>query len=225
MSINDINANSLLQELGVSKVQEKKDRNKLGQAEFMDLMVAQLRNQDPFKPLENGDFIAQMAQFSAVTGLEELQGSFDTLATSLQSNQALQASTLVGRSVLVPSSEAVLNPGGNVRGILDLPQGTPNLSVSVLDSNGELVKRIQLGSHGGGDAPFLWDGTNETGEPMPAGVYKFVAEAQGTDSRVAVDTFINASVDSVTIGNGGQKLILNLKDMGQVDFSQVREIS
>lgn len=225
MSVNDINSDSLIKELGLGQSAEvKKDRNKLGQAEFLDLMVAQLKNQDPFKPLENGDFIAQMAQFSAVTGLDKLQNSFDTLANSLQSNQALQASTLVGRSVLVPSSQAVLSPQGNVKGILELPQSTPNVSIAILDQSGALVKNIELGGHAAGEVPFVWDGTNNSGAKMPPGSYQVVAEGQGTDSRFSVGTLVTALVESVNIGNGGQKLTLNLQDMGQVDFSQVREI-
>lgn len=225
MSVNDINLNAAIQSLDLGKnAESSKDRNKLGQAEFLDLMVAQLKNQDPFKPMENGDFIAQMAQFSAVTGLDKLQNSFETLANSLQSNQALQASTLVGRSVLVPSSQAVLNEKGMVRGILDLQQSTPNLSVSIMDGNGELVKRMELGGHGSGEVPFVWDGTNNAGEKMPYGNYQLLAEAQGSGSTFGVDTLVNASVESVTLANDSRQLTLNLKDMGQVSFSQVREI-
>lgn len=225
MSVNDINSNATIQDLGLGAgTPSSKERNKLGQADFLQLMVTQLKNQDPFKPMENGDFIAQMAQFSAVSGLDKLQKSFDTLANSLQSNQALQASTLVGRSVLVPSSQAVLSTEDNVKGVVDLQQSTPNLSLSIMDGNGELVKTIQLGGHSSGEVPFVWDGTNNAGDRMPAGNYRIVAEAQGSDSRFNVGTFVNAAVESVTIGNGGQQLMLNLKDMGSVNFSQVREI-
>jgi flagellar basal-body rod modification protein FlgD len=225
MSVNNVDPNSVIQDLGLGqKAESSKSRNTLGQTEFLDLMVAQLKNQDPFKPMENGDFIAQMAQFSSVSGLNKLQSSFDTLANSLQSNQALQASTLVGRAVLVPSDQAVLNQNGSVKGILDLQQSTPNITLSVLDSNGELVKTVQLGTHPAGEVPFVWDGTNNNGEKMPSGKYKLVADAQGPDSRFSVDTLITAPVESVTIGNGGQQLTLNLQDLGQVSFSQVREI-
>ena len=93
-----------------------------------------------------------------------------------------------------------------------------------MDGNGELVKTIQLGGHSSGEVPFVWDGTNNAGDRMPAGNYRIVAEAQGSDSRFNVGTFVNAAVESVTIGNGGQQLMLNLKDMGSVNFSQVREI-
>jgi flagellar basal-body rod modification protein FlgD len=225
MSINDITSNPLVQELGLNRPESKKDSKKLGQEEFLELMVAQLKNQDPFKPLENGDFIAQMAQFSSVTGLEELNQSFNTLANSLQSNQALQASTLVGRSVLVPSNEAILAANGDVRGVLDVPQGTPAVSLTVQDANGELVKRMDLGSASAGEMPFIWDGTDGNGQPVPPGRYRLVAEAQGPESRISLDSYVNAAVDSVTIGNGGQQLVLNLRDLGSVDFSRVREIS
>ena len=226
MSVNDINSSAAIQELGLGRSTEtNKDRNKLGQAEFLELMVAQLKNQDPFKPLENGDFIAQMAQFSAVSGMDKLQSSFDTLAGSLQSNQALQASTLVGRSVLVPALQAPLSPQGNIRGVLDLQQSTPSLSVSILNANGELVKSMELGGHGAGEVPFVWDGTNNSGERMPYGTYQIVAEGQGPENRFRVGALVNATVESVTIGNGGRQLTLNLHDMGPVSFSQVREIS
>lgn len=224
MSINDIGSSSLINDLGLAKTPEKDNSKKLGQEEFLDLMVAQLRNQDPFKPLENGDFIAQMAQFSSVSGLEELQTSFNTLANSLQSNQALQASTLVGRSVLVPSTDAVLAQNGNVRGIMDLQQGSPNVRVTIQDGNGEFIKRIEMGSNASGEVPFVWDGTNQEGQRVPPGTYKIVAEAQGSDSRFNVNTLVDATVESVTIGNGGQQLVLNLQDMGSVNFSNVREI-
>ena len=225
MSVNDINSGSAIQDLGLGQqAKTAKDRSSLGQTEFLDLMVAQLKNQDPLEPMQNGDFIAQMAQFSSVNGLNKLQASFDTLANSLQSNQALQASTLVGRSVLVPSSDAVLNQSAGVKGVLDLQQSTPDVTLSIMDANGELVKTMSLGGHASGDVPFEWDGTNNVGEKVPYGKYRLVADAQGPDSRFSVGTLVNASVESVTIGNGGQQLTLNLQDLGQVSFSQVREI-
>ena len=76
----------------------------LGQEDFLHLMLTQLKNQDPFKPMESGEFLGQIAQFGTVQGLAGLQTSFDSLSSSLVSNQALQASTVVGRSALVQTS-------------------------------------------------------------------------------------------------------------------------
>lgn len=89
-------------------------RKELGQDEFFELIITQLQNQDSFKPMERGDFLGQIAQFSTVNGISDLQQSFATLATSLQPSQALQASTMVGREVVVPRDVVALKTDGNV---------------------------------------------------------------------------------------------------------------
>ncbi|MDH5324961.1 MAG: flagellar hook assembly protein FlgD [Gammaproteobacteria bacterium] len=223
MSVNDIKSSELYKELG-PQVKETKRNTELGQQEFLDLMVAQLRNQDPFKPLENGDFIAQMAQFSAVTGLTELKDSFNELATSLQSNQALQASTLVGRSVLVPASVAPLNENGEVNGVIDVAENTMNVSITIQNSRGELIKRMELGPRQAGDAPFTWNGLDSENNRVPPDYYEIVAEVQGDNGQYRAGTLVNASVESVLMGGAGQGIVLNLKDMGSINFSDVREI-
>ncbi len=87
------------------------DANELGLNTFLKLMVTQLNNQDPFKPMENGDFLSQIAQFGSVTGLEQLNKSFESLSTNITSGQALQAGSLVGREVLAPVDSGYLMPG------------------------------------------------------------------------------------------------------------------
>ena len=95
---------SAFEDLGLKTDHVKKptEKKQLGQEDFMDLMLTQMNNQDPFKPMENGEFLTQMAQFSAVSGLKDIKESFQGLADTMQSNQALQAASMVGRKVLVP---------------------------------------------------------------------------------------------------------------------------
>jgi len=221
----DTSLSSVVKDLNLAKTEEaKKEKDKLGQQEFLELMVAQLRHQDPFAPMENGDFISQMAQFSSVTGLEELNNSFDQLATSLQSNQALQASTLVGRSVFVPSNSGFVSNDGNVQGILNLPAASNNVVVTIEDNVGQAVRKIELGSQSPGDIAFQWDGLDDNGTQVPLGAYRITGQAKQNDGIVSLDTYINAAVESVTLNQTGQGLTLNLKDLGSVPFSQVREI-
>ena len=100
--MNDIDTSKVFNQLGLTQTPEtKKANDELGQAEFLELMTSQLKFQDPLKPMENGDFLAQMAQFGTVSGINDLNANFNSMAASFQSNQALQASTLVGRKVLV----------------------------------------------------------------------------------------------------------------------------
>ncbi len=221
-------SSELLDQLGLSRpelgrAQEEK-RNHLGQSEFLKLMTVQLANQDPFSPMENGDFIGQMAQFSTVTGLESLTQSFGSLAQTLSQGQALQAASLVGREVLVPTEFGHLNEGGTIQGALELPNSATSARVEVVDSSGQLVRIIALDNTAAGLQPFQWDGLNEDGDEAPPGIYQFRATVQGGQGSTAVETFLNARVDSVAIDPDGG-LELSVQGLGPIQFSDVRRIS
>src|SRR5262245_53832534 len=103
-------------------------RSELGQEDFLRLMITQFKNQDPFKPMENGEFLAQLAQFSTVKGLDDLNNSFGNLSSSVVSNQALQASSLLGRTVLVDGNMGNLDAGGQLSGAVEL-QSSPSQAI------------------------------------------------------------------------------------------------
>jgi len=210
--------------LGLADTKESPQAANLGQEAFLELMLTQLKNQDPFKPMESGEFLSQIAQFSAVTGIQDLQSSFSTLSSALTSNQALQASSLVGRTVLVPRETAVLSEGGNISGTVDVPSSTPDLVLSIHDPSGQLVRRISLGQQTDGQIPFAWDGRNDAGNPVPAGIYQVRATALVGGEPVAVETLTNARVDSVTLGRSGEGLTLNLAGLGSLALSEIRQI-
>lgn len=225
MATIDNNLATTLQELGLgAKPEQKKKSDELGQKEFLDLMIAQLKTQDPFAPMENGDFIAQMAQFSSVTGLSDLQQSFDKLATSLQSNQALQASSLVGRTVMVPSAVGTLPTGGAMSGAVDLPASSGAVALTIQDTAGQVVRRLELGAQSAGEVYFNWDGMTDAATPAQPGRYYISADASLSGEVVALQTMVSTSVESVTLGQGGKGLTLNLTDGNAVDFASVREI-
>ena len=94
----------------LAAAQSKKSANNLGIDEFLTLMTTQLKNQDPMKPLDGTAFIAQLAQFGAVSGIQEMQGSIESLAASLRSTQTLNGATLVGREVLAPADSVASVP-------------------------------------------------------------------------------------------------------------------
>ncbi len=217
-----INTNSI-DSLGLSAPQSQKNES-LGQDEFLKLMVAQLRHQDPFEPMQNGEFLTQMAQFGTVSGIEEMQTSISQLADSLYSNQALQASSLVGRTVLAPAETGVLPQDGSLQGTLRLPAGTNAAALNIYDLSGNLVQRVDLGSIPAGDLSFEWDGTAEDGTKMPAGKYRVEAEAAFNGQTVAVDTLIGSVVNSVSLGGSQGGLVLNLEDGSTLDFVNVHQI-
>jgi flagellar basal-body rod modification protein FlgD len=200
------------------------NRTKLGQSEFLKLMITEVQNQDPFNPTQNSDFIAQMAQFSSVTGLDDLNKSFNQLSSSLTSNQALQASTMVGRNVLVSSDQGLYTGTSAMTGLVNLPESSAGVKVNILDDTGQVIRSMDLGPQAAGDVPFAWDGLADDGTPLPAGSYTIAASAKGADGSTSLETFVNAAVESVTLNQQNQGVKLNLKDMGSVEFSKVREI-
>lgn len=222
--MNTINPTGLTLDGVIPKKPERTASDKLGQEQFLELMIAQLKNQDPMKPMQNGEFLGQMAQFGTVSGIQDLQKSFTELSTSLQSNQALMASSLVGRTVLAPAAGAQIGAGGGLRGVADLPGAASDVAVSITSASGQLVKRIDLGAQNQGEIGFVWDGTDDTGAAVPPGAYRVSVQALSAGQSYALNTLIESRVDSVTLG-GANGLILNLAGLGPVNLSSVRQIS
>ena len=224
--MSDIDTNNIYTQLGLNQPRETETRpnDQLGQAEFLELMTTQLRFQDPLKPMENGDFLGQMAQFGTVSGVSELNNTFSAMSASFQSNQALQASTLVGRSVMVPSFNSVLEAGEPLRGAVDLEQPANRVVITIQNESGQLVHRQELGLQQAGLLDFTWDGLDQDGNPYPSGTYQVAAEVHRGNQVSSGNIFTVADVESVTLGIGGQDLTLSLSGLGDIDMSQVRKI-
>ncbi|MEM6639218.1 MAG: flagellar hook assembly protein FlgD [Pseudomonadota bacterium] len=202
-----------------------RDNNELGSEDYLTLMVAQIQNQDPFSPMENGAFVAELAQFSTVSGIEELNQNFASLATSLSSDQTLQASGLIGRDVLMNNPTGYLEAGSTLGGAVDLAAAAGEVTVEVRDQAGALVRRISLGDRGAGLTRFEWDGRNADGEPMPAGQYTFSASGEINGQSQAATTLARARVNSVSLDAQGAGLTINFSGLDALPLSQVREIS
>lgn len=202
--------------------QDTTQNKELGKNEFLNLLVAQLNNQNPLEPQGNGEFIAQLAQFSTVEGVEKLNTSMESLLSGYQSSQALQASSLVGRKVIVPTDKAVVDTSESFKASLVLPVTSSNVYVNVYDSAGTVVNRVNLGEQAAGNVSFIWDGKDASGNLLPPGTYKFEAQATYDGETEGLYTLLPANVDSVTLG--GSELTLNLAGLGSVPLSQVQVI-
>jgi flagellar basal-body rod modification protein FlgD len=201
-----------------------KSNDEVGQDQFLKLMLAQMKNQDPMKPMQNGEFLTQIAQFSSAKGIADMAKSFTTLSNSLTSNQALQASSLIGRVVLSPANQGYLEQGQGMGGSVDLTSSAQNMNVTVYDQTGAVVKTIPMGNQQSGTVYFSWDGTDNNGNQMPPGLYQVEATAGIGDTTQSLQTNIASRVESVTMGKNGQGVTLNLAGMGSIDFNNVREI-
>lgn len=216
--------------------QAAKGSDELGQKAFLQLMITQLENQDPLSPQENGEFIAQLAQFSSVESLDRLNNRFDGFAQNFVANQALQASSLVGRSVSVDTDTSFLGEGLAVTGLIEVPASTDDLKVDIYSAAGELLDTIDIGIAEEGDMALRWNGqyaevngklldwqsSHEGG--LPAGTYKLSVTSSVDGKPTQLETYLSANVNSVTVGpNGG--LTLNLAGVGAVSLSDVKQFN
>jgi len=198
-------------------------KQSLGEQDFLTLMTAQLKNQDPMKPMDNSEMLSQLAQFSTVSGITGLQTSFTGLSNSLVSNQTLQASGLIGHSVTVPGNSLSFDGSAAVKGGATLT-ASGDLVIDIKDASGQVVRHMDLGVQPAGQASFQWDGKDNTGSVVGAGSYSFTANVvNGTQSQAAA-TLVAGNVSSISVDNSGA-LTLNLQGIGPVAMSQVRQIN
>lgn len=195
----------------------------LGQADFMTLLVTQLKNQNPLNPQDNTAFVAQLAQFSSLQGIQDLNTTVTSLASGMQSSQALQASALVGRSVEVKTDTGYLPTSGLIQGTISLGDSTADLQLQIYDKNNKQVMQQDFGAKAAGDLPFAWDGKSSDGSVAAAGYYKFVVTANDNGKSTPVTTYIGANVNSVTMG-ANQAVTLNVNGVGQVALTDVKDI-
>lgn len=229
LSLNDILANSSIKTNtttdGLASATGSATGNKaLGKDAFLQLLVTQLKNQNPLEPQDNGAFVAQLAQFSSLEGITTLNDTVSGLASNYNSSQALQASSLVGRSVIAPGDKAVVDTTKSLSGTVVIPSSVASATLKITDASGKTVRTIDLGSQKAGKASFIWDGKNDAGETVPAGTYTFGATTTIDGKSVALITNLPATVNSVTISQTGGELMLNLAGLGSVALSKVQTI-
>lgn len=151
---------AIFDKLGIATqadISKRASSDSLGQQDFLKLMTTQLQNQDPFAPMENGDFIAQMAQFSTVSGINQLNEGFTSLADQMRQMRIATASNLLGHSVLVPGNVARADADGEIHGVIDLPQASSSTRVTYSDAEtGELYHTEELGARASGLTGFGW---------------------------------------------------------------------
>ena len=191
----------------------------LSQADFLSLLIQQMRNQDPTQPMDSSQMVSQLAQINQVSATQNLQTSFDALSQSMQGNQLLQASSMVGRSVTVPSAVGRLQ-GGSLDGAVNVPDGGGRTLVQIVDNAGDVVRTIDLGTQTAGLADFHWDGTGNDGQPLPPGTYGLAAQTGNT----AVATYVTGKVAGVGM-TGADGAYLDVDGFGGVLLSQVARVN
>jgi flagellar basal-body rod modification protein FlgD len=219
--ISGIGRSSVLDSLAFK---DEPKEQELGRDEFLKLLVAQLENQDPMNPQENGEFVSQLAQFSSLEEAQNLTQSFDGFAANFQSSQHLQATSLVGRPVHVASDNTLLGNEGAISVLAEIPIVADAASLKVYNSSGGLVDNFDLGAISPGRNEFVWTGEDANGQRYPAGVYRFEVSTSSDGVAQRAPIYLSSNVNSVTIEPGGS-LTLNLAGIGPTPMSDVIQIN
>lgn len=193
----------------------------MGQADFLRLMTEQMKNQDPLNPLKGNEFLGQLAQFSTVQGIENMQQAMSAMASVMENDQSLRAASLVGRDALVEVDKVRLAEGAGASGEIVATHAGP-VQLEVVGAGGQVVRRISVEAAGAGPAQFSWDGKDGDGNALAAGTYTFRASSGSGDASEALGVRMAARIDSVSIEPTG--LVLNLAGLGSMPLSSVRRI-
>ena len=194
------------------------------QADFLALMTAQLKNQDPFDPVDNTQMVAQMAQFSSLAGISEMNTTLKAIADRLNGTTPSDALAWVGRTVMTEGDVAFPRSSGGLEGAVELAGDAADVSVTIQNANGETLRTVSLGPQSKGTVGYDWDGTTDSGEPAGAGPFTIKVSARSADGGpVAAKNLVWAPVASVSLGSDGSP-ILTLPGVGQVPITAVRKI-
>jgi flagellar basal-body rod modification protein FlgD len=191
--------------------------------DFLTLMTAQLKNQDPLNPTDSNQFLSELSELSTVEGISQLNTNVNSLSSSLLQTQAVNSAGLVGQNVLASASSVALSSGGSISGAVQVPSGASAVTVSITNSQGATVAQIALPTDQGLQ-DFSWDGTTSTGGTAPAGTYSVSAAATVSGSSQAATTYLNGTVTSVTLDSSSNSVMLNTAQLGSVALSSVEQI-
>ena len=222
----EIGANeALTSQFGVQRFQKDAVSNKeLGQEDFLQLIVAQIQNQDPFEPVENGAFIGQLAQFGTVDGVNNLNESFAAFAQGITGNQALNAAGLIGKSVQVEGNQVSVKEDEPVTAYVDAKGQVGTAVVEVRNGAGEIVHTHQVSLVNPALNSFVWNGFDAKGESVPEGTYYLSANVLAGENQVTLATSVESKVQSVNLANTSA-IELGLETGDTILFDNIQRIS
>lgn len=203
----------------------------MGQEQFLTLLLAQLKNQDPLNPMDGTEFSAQLAQFSSLEQLVNMNDKLGSMEKIQQGSNQLQALNLIGKEVEADGNSLSLKEGEMAKASFNVGEWAECL-VNIFNQDGKLVRQLELGGLEPGEHPFLWDGKDLSGNQMGEGSYPFeIVAVNARGDTLSVDTRIQGRVDSINLENASPTLYIGetaltldqIKDIKQGEYTSTEE--
>lgn len=218
MAVNPISTENLFSDAAAAGAMKS-----LGKDDFLMLLIAQLANQDPLDPVDNGEFVAQLAQFSSLEGINNMSSGMDRMAESMAAMSRLSAPSFIGKTVAAQGNTVALEANDNTVNLAyQLPGAAALVTVTVYDEHGSPVRTIERGVTPPGSNMAVWDGRDSSGARLTPGKYTFAVVATAPDgTEVAAKTVTTGVVDGVSYENGVPYLMLGAARVGLNDILEI----
>jgi flagellar basal-body rod modification protein FlgD len=202
---------------------QKDDPTALGKDDFLKLLTTQLQQQDPTQPMDNTAFVAQLAQFSSLEQMSNVNDTLTKLLTAQGTSLQTTAVGMVGKTAVFNTDQVSLTSGQTATITVNLPQAAGNVNLVIQDSAGNTVRVAALGPMMSGNNNIVWDGLNDSGNPLPTATYTAQVDATDINGKSISSTQYNrAQITGMTFTNGTPQLLaggttLQLSDITELD--------
>lgn len=198
--------------------------NTLGKMEFLEMLIAQLQNQDPLNPADSTEFTAQLAQFSSLEQMANMNTTLERMETALGGNTNTQAVSYIGKAVLAEGNSLRVGADGADSAMVSLDADASELYVNIYDGVGNLARRLNVGALAAGDHAIAWDGRTSAGGAADAGLYTYEIQAVDADGEsLDAQTYVSGTVYSVGYEDDAAYLNLNGRKVPLADVIQVMD--
>ncbi|MDQ7062632.1 MAG: FlgD immunoglobulin-like domain containing protein [candidate division KSB1 bacterium] len=204
---------------------ESRIQQELGKDAFLRLLVTQLNYQDPLAPMQNEAFVAQLAQFSALEQMQNINRNLEeSINADILLNKAMNNSlvtTLIGKDVVANTNLFSYSKDGSIELGFRLSSPAREVTIEIYDSNGQLVRTLKMEGLSAGEHFFQWNGQDQKGKEVPEGQYTFRVSVKDGENRQTLPTFIRGTITGVRYEEGVAYLLLGDLELSLGDVQKI----
>jgi len=196
----------------------------MGKDAFLKLLITQLQHQDPLNPADSTEFTSQLAQFSSLEQLSNVNDNLNTLKLYQASINNAQAVSFIGKDIVSKGKTLRVTSGQPVSCEFNLGAEAKRVAISIYDATGNFVKDIQATALKAGTQSLSWDAKDRNGNTVADGAYTFEVQAEGASGeKLDVTTYSKGTVTGVTFEDGVTYLVVDRSKVAIGDVTQVKQ--